>query len=120
MSTPPSGASGSGFDLNRPTIINLLYLGSFITGITGIVGVVLAYIWQKEAHDGWETSHYQWLIRTFWVGFAASIICFILMFVLIGFLLIWGVAAYMVVRCVLSMINAQKREPMPNPDSWLI
>ncbi len=34
----------SGFEFNRPTIVSLLYLGSFITGITAIIGVVLAYV----------------------------------------------------------------------------
>ena len=28
-------------------------------------------------------------------------------------------AVLVVVRCVLSLINAQKREPMPNPGTWL-
>ncbi len=43
---PQPPAQPGGFDLNHPTIISLLYLGSFITGITGIVGIVLAYIWR--------------------------------------------------------------------------
>jgi uncharacterized membrane protein len=118
MSTPTPNPTG-GFDLNRPTIISLLYLASFLTGITGIVGVVLAYVWKGEAHEPWEATHYQYLITTFWVGFVASIVCFILMFVLIGLILIWGVVAYMVYRCIMSLTRAQKREPMPNPGSIL-
>ena len=38
---------------------------------------------------------------------------------LVGFLLWIAVAVLVVVRCVLSLINAQKHEPMPNPDTWL-
>ena len=117
-SSSPSNASSS-FDFNRPTIISLLYLSSFLLGVTIIVGVVLAYVWKGEAHADWEASHYAYLIRTFWIGLLGSIISFILMVVLIGFLLWVAVAVLVVVRCALSLINAQKQAPMPNPDTWL-
>lgn len=113
--TPPAG----GFDLNRPTIINLLYLASFVTGITSIVGLVLCYVWKSDAHEPWEATHYQYLANTFWFGLAGFVIGFILMIVLIGFLVWIAVAIWFVVRVVMSMINAQKREPMPNPGTLL-
>ena len=31
-----------------------------------------------------------------------------------------NVATLVLVRSVMSLINAQKHQPMPNPDSWLI
>jgi uncharacterized membrane protein len=119
QSSPAASTSAAGFDFNQPTIISLLYLSSFILGVTAIVGVVLAYVWKGEAKHEWEFSHYQYLINTFWIGFVGSIVSILLMIVLIGFLLIFAVAALVVVRCVLSLINAQKREPMPNPGTWL-
>ena len=109
----------AGFDFNRPTIISLLYLSSFVLGLTVIIGVVLAYVWKGEAHADWETSHYDYLIRTFWIGLIGSVISFVLMLVLIGFLLWIAVAVLVVVRSVLSLINAQKQMPMPNPETWL-
>lgn len=123
-SAPPPASSSKpaatgGFDFNHPTIISLLYLGSCITGITGIIGIVLAYVWRNEPHAEWENSHYQYLINTFWLGLAGAVISVILMLVLIGFLLIWAVAVLVIVRCVLSLINAQKQAPMPNPGTWL-
>lgn len=36
----PSAAAG--FEFNRPTIVALRYLGSAITGISGLVGLILA------------------------------------------------------------------------------
>lgn len=119
--TPASapGTPSVGFDFNHPTIIATLYLSSFLLGITVIIGVVLAYVWKGEAHADWEASHYAYLIRTFWIGFLGSVISFILMIVLIGFLLWIAVAVLVIVRSVLSLINAQKQMPMPNPDTWL-
>ena len=109
--TPPP----SGFDLNRPTIVSLLFLSSYLLGITAIIGIVLAYVWRGEAHEPWEATHYQYLITTFWVGLGGMILSVILMIVLIGFLLIFAVGAWVLVRVILSIIAAQKRQPMPNP-----
>jgi uncharacterized membrane protein len=118
-SSGPSSQATSSFDFNQPTIISALYLSGFVLGVTWIVGVVLAYVWKGEAKSEWEASHYTYLIRTFWIGFIGTVISIFLMIVLIGFLLWAAVAVLMVVRCVLSLINAQKHEPMPNPETWL-
>ena len=122
LGQPPAPApqsQSSSFDFNHPTIISVLYLSSFVLGVTVIIGVVLAYVWKGEPHGEWETSHYDYLIRTFWIGLIGSVISFILMIVLIGFLLWIAVAVLVVVRSVLSLINAQKQMPMPNPETWL-
>lgn len=118
QSSPQQPVSAS-FDFNNPTIVSLLYLSSFILGVTAIVGVVLAYVWRGEEHPDWQDSHYQYLINTFWIGLVGGFISVLLMLVLIGFLLIVAVAVLVVVRCVLSLINAQKQQPMPNPGTLL-
>jgi uncharacterized membrane protein len=122
--TPTPRPSGSptpsgGFDANRPTIISLLYLGGFITGISGLVGVVLAHVWQGEDHEPWMASHLQYLIRTFWIGFLATIIGIVLSIVLIGIPLLFATAVWVGVRSVMSLIKAQKQEPMPDPETLL-
>ena len=121
--TPPRSttpAATGGFDFNQPTIISLLYIASFITGITAIVGVVLAFVWKDQPKAEWEASHYQYLINTFWIGLIGSVVGFVLLIVLIGIFVLLAVAALVGVRSVLSLINAQKQAPMPNPGSWLI
>jgi uncharacterized membrane protein len=113
--SPPSG----GFEFNNPTVISLLYISSAVLGITALVGVILAYVWKAEPKAEWEVSHYQYLINTFWIALVGSVISFILMLVLIGFLLIVAVWILVIVRCVLSLVNAQKHLPMPNPGTLL-
>ena len=115
QTTPPS----TSFDLNHPTIIGLLYLASYFTGITSIVGVILAYVWKNDTHEAWEESHFQYHIRTFWICLAGAIIGMVLTIVLIGIFILIAVAVLFIVRSVFSIINAQKRQPMPNPDTWL-
>ena len=80
--TPPR--PGSGFDLNRPTIVAMLYLSALALGITGVVGVVLAYVWRSEQPDGWEASHYTYLIRGFWLWLAGCVVGILLLVVFIG------------------------------------
>ena len=115
---PPS--SGSGFDANHPTIIAILYLAAFVTGISGLAGVVLAFVWKGEAYEAWEDSHYEYLVSTFWIGLAGTVLGIVLLIVLIGFFILMATAALVVVRSVMSLVNAQKRQPMPNPNSWLV
>lgn len=116
---PGSPSTTAGFDFNRPTIIALLYLASAVLGVTGLVGLVLAYVWKGETHAEWEASHYQYLINTFWIGLVGTVVGLVLALVLIGFVVLLAVAVLVVVRCVLSLINAQKQIPMPNPSTLL-
>lgn len=108
-----------GFDFNQPTIISLLFLGSYVTGLTGLVGIVLAHVWQSDNQEEWAASHFTYLIRTFWIGFAAFFVAGLLSIVLIGFLLMPLVAIWVGVRSVMSLIRAQKREPLPEPNTLL-
>lgn len=115
-------ANTQGFDMNRPTVISLLYLGSFLAGITSLIGVILAYVWNGEAHEGWEDSHYRYHIRTFWIGLVYGVLAVIGSFVTF-FLLAWLffglVAVWFAVRGVKSLLAAQKHEPVENVETWL-
>ncbi len=119
MNAPVENAPPS-FELNRPTIVSLLYLASFAVGITSLIGVILAYAWKKDDTPAWEASHYLYLIHTFWIAVIGVALCVVLMTVFIGFLLLAPLAALVIVRCVLSLAKAQKRQPMPNADSWFV
>lgn len=113
--TPVAG----GFEFNRPTIIGLLYAGSYITGLSGLIGLVLAYVWRSEPHEPWEATHYSYLIRTFWLSIAAVIIGVVTLIVGVGFVILGLIGLWALVRIVLSLVNAQKRAPMPNPETLL-
>ncbi|TXG85556.1 MAG: hypothetical protein E6R12_00425 [Sphingomonadales bacterium] len=115
----PSATPTGNFELNRPTIVGLLYAGSYLTGLSGLIGLVLAYVWKGEPHEPWEATHYTYLIRSFWIGLAAIIVGVFTMLIGIGFLLLGGAGIWFLVRLVLSLVNAQKRQPMPNPETYL-
>ena len=105
---------------SKPNVINLLYALSFATAFSGIVGLVLCYVWRNDPDvEPWEKTHFQYQIRTFWLGFLGFVIGTILIFILIGFFVWVAVAVWTVVRCVMSFVQAQKGEPMPNPTTLL-
>ena len=123
----------SGVTLMRPTIVAALYLLNFVFGFSVIVGVILAYVWRADTDTAeWERTHYTYLIRTFWISFAAFVL-FMAMWVFAlggpsgGFsILFFGsmlamllVAAWFCIRCILSLVKTGNREPMPNPRTWL-
>jgi uncharacterized membrane protein len=73
----------------------------FFLGITWIVGVVINYVKRDEVKGTWVASHFDWQIRTFWIGFVAMIIGTLTTVIGIGFVLlflswVWGI--YRVVK----------------------
>ena len=99
-------------------LIYILYLVSVVLGITSIIGVIMAYMNKAEAPD-WLKTHYQFLIRTFWIGLLYSVIGFILVFVLVGFLVLLFVLVWLIVRCVKGMKLLDEGKPHPNPTGWM-
>ncbi len=100
-------------------VIYVLYLASFVVGITGLVGLVLAYLNRGKA-SGWIETHYTWAIRTFWIGLLGALVSALLMVVAIGFLMMIAVAVWVIVRCVIGLQAVSKGEPIRNPLSWTI
>ncbi|TIT71158.1 MAG: hypothetical protein E5W60_08895 [Mesorhizobium sp.] len=97
-------------------VIYILYLAGLVIGVTGIVGIVLAYINRGKA-GGFVESHYTFLIRTFWIGLLYALISVVLMMLVIGFLLMFAAAVWFIARCILGL---QGGEPVKNPQSWLL
>ena len=101
-------------------IVYILYLVAIIVGLTAVVGVIMAYVNRSEAST-WLETHYRYQIRTFWIGLLYSLISAALMpvffigFVLAVLALIWWIA-----RCAVGMKYLGRREPLPNPASWLL
>ena len=100
-------------------VVYFLYIAGMFIGISALVGIVIAYINRGKA-GGWVETHYTWQIRTFWIGLLYSFVSVLLMIVGIGFLLMFAVAIWVIVRCVLGLQAANRDEPVRNPESWLI
>jgi len=99
------------------TVIYVLYLLALVSGVTAVIGVVMAYIYRDEA-PAWLRTHYELQIRTFWIGILYAIISSILCMVLIGFLLLFVLAIWLIIRCVKGIRYVDQRQPYPDYRSW--
>lgn len=99
-------------------IVYILYLASFVIGFTGLAGVVVAYI-QIGTADPMLRSHYQWQIRTFWIGVLYFAVGIVLCFVLIGILVLLFWFIWTLVRVIKGMLALNENRPIANPTSWL-
>ena len=99
--------------------VYILYLASYVVGITALVGVIIAHVQIGSTADPMLRSHYQWQIRTFWIGLFYFVIGVVLCFVVVGIfvLLFWFI--WTVVRTVKGLLALNENKPIANPTSWM-
>lgn len=96
----------------------VLYLASIILGITGLIALIMAYVNKKDAPE-WVQTHYQFQIRTFWIGLLYAVIGMLLSIIGIGFLILLFYVVWLIVRCVKGLKALDKNAPIENPTSWM-
>ena len=124
-------------DRTMPIICYALYLLAFATGITAVIGLIIAYV-QRSTAGPVMHSHYTFLIRTFWLGLLLAIvggvvggvifaIGAVLTVILIGVPimalagLIWALAAvWFGLRCIVGLVHLSRGEAYPRPYAVLV
>jgi uncharacterized membrane protein len=105
-------------DNGLAVIVYALYGGGYFTGISALVGVIIAYM-KIDGADPVLQSHYQFQIRTFWIGLAYLAVGIVLSFVVIGIpILIWWFI-WSLIRIVKGILLILDHKPIVNPKSWL-
>ncbi|HEY8872087.1 MAG TPA: hypothetical protein VIM52_03585 [Stellaceae bacterium] len=103
-------------------IIYVLYLvGWIIPVIPPIIGLIMAYIHRADA-PAWVQSHYQFQIRTFWIGTLFFIIgCVVATFILnfIGWLIFVLTMVWWIIRCVKGLKELLDGAAHVNPATWV-
>lgn len=99
-------------------LVYILYLASLVFGITGLIGVIMAYINRNDAPE-WLQQHYRFQIRTFWIGLVYVLVGFLLTFVLVGFLVLLFYLIWMIIRCVKGMKALDQQQAPANVTGWL-
>ena len=85
----------------------------FISGISAIVAIVLAYIKRDDARGTWLESHFRWQIRTFWFAALWGAIGGLLVIVLIGWVILFADMVWIIYRIAKGWLNLNDRKPMP-------
>ncbi len=120
-SPPPAPVLDGWLDPGRNNVqlIYILYLAGFVVGITPLIGIVFAYL-NRGKSEAWIETHYTWAIRTFWIALLGSVVSFVLAVVLVGFLLMFAIMVWLIVRCVVGLQALGRGDPIANPQSWMI
>ena len=98
--------------------VYVLYLLGYITGITAIIGVVIAYI-QADSANAPVKSHYIFQIRTFVIGLIYFLVGLLLLHLGVGVLIILWALVWSVVRNVKGLLALNRNDPIANPKSWM-
>ncbi len=113
-----SEAGGDAAEGRTANLIYILYLLSLIFGITSLVGLVMAYINKGDAPE-WLQSHYQFQIRTFWIGLLIGVIGAATAVFMVGILFLVFLFVWWIVRCVKGMKYISQGSAHPEPASWM-
>lgn len=115
---PKSSSQPAVSDTGLAFIVYLLYFAGYLTGITKIIGVIIAHI-QSGSTDPVARSHFQFQIRTFWIGLLYLIVGAVLFFVVVGaFVLLWWLV-WSIVRNIKGVLALNENRPIANPTSWM-
>jgi uncharacterized membrane protein len=110
----------AGNDPNQGTAkaIYILYLISPAVPLTGLIGVILAYVYREKV-ENWLVSHFRYQIRTFWIGLFYTLIGLFTTFILIGYLFLLFTFVWWIVRCVKGMQQLDQEVEVENTSSWM-
>ena len=97
--------------------VYILYLVGFLTGITVLVGLIIAYL-QRHKTDRVSQSHFQFQITTFWIGLLYFFAGLLTLHIGIGALILLWYVVWTVIRCVKGILALNMGEPIRNPNSW--
>ena len=100
-------------------VIYILLIISTIIGLTGILAVVLAYVFIDDAED-WLQTHYRFQIRTFWIGLLYFGIGAFTLQIGIGVIILICAFFWLVIRCAKGLKQLENRQPVKNLESWLL
>ena len=118
MSLPSESERPIISDSNVAMIVYLLYCTGYFTGVSALIGVIIAHA-KVDDTDPVLRSHYQFQIRTFWIGLLYLTIGFLLSIVLIGIpILIWWFL-WSLIRIVKGIVRINEYKPIARPTSWL-
>lgn len=99
-------------------IVYVLYLLGYCTAISALLGVIIAHV-KVDDSDPVLRSHYQFQIRTFWIGLLYLAIGIPLSLVLIGMPILAWWFFWSLIRIIKGIVLVDECKPIANPKSWL-
>lgn len=97
---------------NLAVVVYILQaLSFFLGGITALVGVIINYVKMDDVRNTWIEQHFQWQIRTFWIGLLWTVIGVVTTFVVVGWFILLGIAIWIIYRIVKGALALNEGKP---------
>jgi len=94
------------------TLVYALQAAWLVFGIPLIIAVIVNYVKLDDARGTLAESHFRWQIRTFWYGLLWGVVGWILVFVLIGFVILFINCVWIIYRIVKGWLYLNDNKPM--------
>jgi uncharacterized membrane protein len=78
--------------------VYILQALSFLTLITGILGLIINYIKDEDVRGSWLESHFRWQKATFWYGLLWTILGVLTTPILVGYGVLAAVTIWLIYR----------------------
>jgi uncharacterized membrane protein len=99
-------------------VVYILYFVGYFTGITAIIGVIMAHV-QVDSADPMLATHYRFQIRTFWIGVLYLVVGAILSLIVIGAVVLAWWLIWSLIRNIKGVLALNEHRPIVDPASWL-
>ena len=97
--------------------VYILYFVGLFTGLTSIIGVIIASL-QGEKTDPISQTHFQFQIRTFWIGLLFVFAGMATVHIGVGALILLWWIVWTLIRCTKGVLALNAGEPIGDPRSW--
>jgi uncharacterized membrane protein len=85
--------------------------------VVGVIGLIIAYVKKGDAAGTWVESHLRFLIRTFWWGFGAALLGWVLfvtsLLIPLSFLIWIATSLWIIYRIVRGYLYFKDSKPIP-------
>ena len=106
-------------DTTLAAIVYVLYFVGYFTGFSALIGVIIAHLKVDDDADPVAKSHYQFQIRTFWIGLLYLVNGIALSILLIGIPILMWWFLWSLIRILKGFIRINEHKPIADPRSWL-
>ena len=99
-------------------IVYILYFAGYFTGITALIGVIMAHV-QVGTAEPMLATHYRFQIRTFWIGLLYLVVGAVLSLIVIGAAVLLWWFIWSLIRNIKGVLALNEHRPIAEPGSWL-
>ncbi|MBB5412379.1 putative membrane protein [Paraburkholderia sp. CI2] len=101
-------------------VLYALYAVHWLTGgLTILVAIIINYVKRSDVAGTPYEAHFEWQIRTFWLGLVGYAIGALLLLVVIGIPVLWAVSIWMLYRIIKGWLYLYDNKSFANPASWV-